>query len=454
MRMTFGEISSAARDKAGEPPLESDSLAPLRSGTDASPEPLTREWQSNWTLVLAASVGFSFFSVMLAATGLFFEPLTREFGWSRTLLSSGPSIATVMTAILSPFFGALIDRFGSRRVVLPGLILTMLSIAAFSLVSGSSTQWIVLWAIFGLVAVSIKSTAWTAAVLGVFNQSRGLALGLTLSGTAVAQATVPPLANWLIAGFGWREAFVWLAFGWGGITFLLSLLFLFDAHDRRAANQRHGAPTVEAPLALTGLSSREALLDWALWRVGISNFVVMLLTMGLTIHLFPILTDAGVSRASAAWLTSLAGIAGISGKLVTGYLLDRFQPNWVGGITLGAAALAFLLLMQGIRSPALIVIAMLVNGYAAGTKTQITGFLTASYGGMKNFGKIYGVMAALMALASGVGPMIAGLIYDYFGGYEPFLAAGAIGCTLGGFLMISLPAYPAWQRDGEGHAPA
>lgn len=401
------------------------------------------EWKTNWTLVLAASAGFSFFTILIASTGLFFEPLSREFGWSRTLLSSGPSIASLITAILGPFLGAMIDRWGSRRIVLPGLVLTTFSIASFSLTTGVEAQWVALWVAFGIVAVSIKSTAWTAAVLGVFRQSRGLALGLTLSGTAVAQIVVPPLANWLIEAFGWRAAFVWLALGWGGLTFLLCLFFLFDAHDRPRTSAKNGG--LEKEVALAGLSSGEALRDWALWRVGVSNFVVMLLTMGLTIHLFPILTEAGVSRDRAALLSSLAGVAGISGKLITGWLLDRFRPNWVGGITLGAAALAFLLLDQGIHSPTLIVIAMLVNGYAAGTKTQITGLLTASYGGMRNFGKIYGVMAALMALAAGVGPALAGLIYDTYGGYGPFLLVGAIGCTVGGVLMVSLPAYPAWD---------
>lgn len=412
-----------------------------------SRSPSAEEWKSGWTLVLAASLGFSFFSIMLAATGLFMEPLTREFGWSRTLLSSGPSIATATTAILSPFFGALIDRYGSRRIVLPGLVLTTLSIAAFSLANGSQLQWVLLWLVFGIVAVSIKSTAWTAAVLGVFKQSPGLALGLTLSGTAVAQAAVPPVANLLITEFGWRAAFVWMGFGWGSITLLLCVLFFFDARDTAARMSSRDAPMPPAaPAMLEGLAPRQALRDSALWRVGISNFVVMILTIGLTIHLFPILTEAGVSRANAAWLTSLAGIAGIIGKLVTGALLDRFRPNWIGGVTLGVTALAFLLLMEGIRSPVLIVAAMLVNGYAAGTKTQITGFLTARYGGMKHFGVIYGVMAALMALASGLGPMVAGLVYDIAGGYGPFLAAGAAGCALGGLLMLTLPGYPTWTE--------
>jgi len=408
------------------------------------PQPIRmQELRQHWPLVLSASVGFSFFSVMIGATGLFFEPLGREFGWSRTVLSSGASIATILTAVLSPFFGALIDRYGSRRIVLPGIPITVASIAAFSFVNGSITQWFALWAVFGVVAVSIKSTAWTAAVLGRFDQSRGLALGLTLAGTAVSQAVVPPLANWLITDFGWRAAYVWLGFGWGAITFLLCMFFFFDAHDERR-KRAAAAPSFasRAPAQLSGLTRRQALCSSALWRVGISNFVVMALTMGLTIHLFSILTEAGTSRATAAWLTSLSGIAGIAGKLMTGHLLDRLRPNWVGGITLAAAALAFLLLIQGIRSPVFIVVAMLVNGYAAGTKTQITGFLTAQYGGMRNFGVIYGVMAALMALAAGVGPTLAGAIYDSSGGYSPFLVLGAAGCLLGGALMISLPRYP------------
>ena len=411
-----------------------------------------QEWRSGWTLVLAASLGFSFFSVMLASTGLFMGPLGEEFGWSRTLLSSGPSIATFMTALLGPFFGMMVDRFGTRRLVLPGLVVTIISISAFSLVNGSQAQWLALWGVFGIVSVSIKSTAWTTAVVGVFEKSRGLALGLTLAGTAVAASVVPPLGNFLITEFGWRAAFVWLAVGWGGITLLVCVLFLFDVRDRaagrRKADERAGlAPSKDAPaVVLPGLTGSEAWRDSALWRLAISNFIVMVLTIGLAIHLFPILTEAGVSRANAAWLTGLAGIAGIVGKLVTGVLLDRFRPNWVGGITLGAAALAFALLMDGIRSPTLIVIALLVNGYAAGTKTHITGFLTAGYAGMKNFGAIYGVMSSLMALASGMGPLLAGLTYDLSGGYGLFLLTGTVGCALGGLLIISMPAYPDWDK--------
>jgi predicted MFS family arabinose efflux permease len=410
-----------------------------------------QEWRAGWTLVLAASLGFSFFSIMLVSVGLFMEPLAEEFEWSRTLLSSGPAIATIVTAVLGPFLGMLVDRFGARRIALPGLVLTIMSVVSFSLLNGSAVQWVVLWVLFGLVAVSIKSTVWTTAVVGVFEKSRGLALGLTLSGTAVAQSAVPPLGNFLIDEFGWRGGFVWLGLGWGGITLLACLLFLFDRRDRadrqRKADEQAGRQVAaEEPVPeLPGLTGREAWRDSAIWRLAISNFIVMALTMGLSIHMFPILTEAGVDRTRAAWLVSLAGIAGIVGKLVTGVLLDRFRPNWVGGITLGAAALAFALLLDGIRSPSLILVALLVNGYAAGTKTHITGFLTAGYAGMKNFGAIYGVMSSLMALAAGVGPMLAGMVYDAQGDYRLFLIAGAAGCALGGLLIVSMPRYPDWE---------
>lgn len=415
------------------------------------PRSAGQEWRANWTLVLASSIGFSFFSVMLGTTGLFMQPLQDEFGWNRTLLSSGTSIAVIFTAVLGPFFGALVDRFGTRRLTLPGLALTTLAIASFSLLNGTAAMWIGLWSFFGIVSVSIKSTAWTAAVVGVFEKSRGLALAVTLGGTALSQTIVPPLGNYLIEEFGWRAAFVWLALGWGGITMLLCVLFFFDVNDarRRESRAARAAGRPEAAASLPGLTVHQALRDSALWRVAISNFIVMLLTMGLAVHLFPILTDAGVSRSDAAWLVALGGIAGIVGKLVTGVLVDRFRPNWIGAFTLGIAAVVFLFLMNGVTSPTLIVAAMIINGYTAGTKTQITAFLTAGYSGMKNFGTIYGFMSALMALASGVGPLLAGRIYDVTGGYEPFMLAGVIGCTLGGVLIATLPAYPKFEADAD-----
>lgn len=408
------------------------------------------EWKRGWTLVLACAIGFSFFSVLLSGFGLFMGPLGAEFGWNKSTLSMGPAIATTVTALLSPFYGAMIDRFGSRRLALPGILVTIAGTGMFALANGSTTQWVLLWVAFGFILTSIKSTIWTTAVTGVFARGRGLALGLTLAGTALSQIVVPPLGNFLITEFGWRAAYVWLGLGWGGMAFVLCWLFLYDAHDRLARDPANLAGTRKRGGAhLPGLTKAQALRCFALWQVAISSFVVMLLTIGLGIHLFPIMTESGVPRETAAWLLSLAGVAGIVGKLVTGALLDRYRPNWTGGITMGITAVTFFVLIEYLHSLPMLVGALVINGYAAGSKTQITAFLTAGYAGLKNFGSIYGLMSAIVALASGLGPWIAGRVFDTMGGYEPFLWAGVVGSAIGGAILFTLPAFPQWNEEAE-----
>ena len=336
------------------------------SGRLATPTSAAQEWRANWTLVLCGFVGFSFFSSLGIGMSMFMQPLTDEFGWSRTLVSAGTTVSAVTTAILSPFVGMLIDRFGSRRIALRGIVATASAISAFSLANGSPVQWLGLWAIFAVIAMSIKITVWTTAVANTFVSSQGLALGMTLSGTAAAQMIMPPLSNWLIADFGWRAAFFWIGAGWGGVTLLLCYLFLKDSCRGKSDEPFAAGSLPKEPAA--GLSIPHAWRSIGLWQIAISTLVMMVLTMGLLVHQIAILTEAGVTRKDAAWLASMAGAAGIIGKLITGALLDRFRPNWVGGLTMGSTALAFALLGDGLESTALITIGMLVNGYSLGTK--------------------------------------------------------------------------------------
>ncbi len=401
------------------------------------------EWKAHWPVVIAACVGFSFMSFMTPALGVFMAPLTAEFGWSRTQLSAGHALCAIIALVVSPFFGALIDRVGTRRVALPGIVLTATAISAFSWANGSFLQWMGLWSVWGLACMLIQATLWSAAVASLFETGRGLALGVTLSGTALAQVIVPPLADWLIQAHGWRAAYVILGAGWGGIALLLSAFFLFDARDTRrlSAGKAHAA---ESETLLPGLTLQQAWRDAQLWRVAASTFLTLTITIAVTVHQFPILVEAGAERASAAWLASMAGVAGVIGKLVTGWLIDRFHARWVGGITLASTAVAYPLLLDSLRAPALIAVAIVISGYAAGTKIQLCGYLTARYAGMRNYGTIFGFMSSMIALASGVGPMLAGFSHDLSGSYAPLLVVGTFMSLVSGALVFSLGRYPVW----------
>lgn len=418
-------------------------------GVEPAKAQTASEWRQHWPLVLAAAAGFSVFSILMSSMGVFMAPIGTEFGWSKTLLSAGLSISAVVVVLLSPFAGALIDRYGSRPVALPGLAMSIIAISAFALADGSAWQWALLWVAYAAVSVFVATTVWTAATASVFVHGRAMAIGATLCGTAVAQVVAPPLSTWLIEVVGWRMAYVWMGTVWGGLALIVCYFFLYDRRALEKSQVEEEVAQVVPSADLEGLSLAEARRDTALWRIGLSTFIMMFLTIGLMLHQVPILMDSGVSAANAAWLASLAGVAGIAGKLVTGVLLDRYRANWVGGLTLGSTALAFCFLLDGFRTPTFIFLAMLLNGYSAGTKLQVCSYLTAQYGGIRHYGAIYGVMNSLVALGSALGPLFVGIIYDSLGGYNIFLIVGTIGCLFSGFLIVTLPGYPKWQNNRD-----
>ena len=406
-----------------------------------------QEWRRHWTLVLAACVGFSFTSMMTPAIGVFMAPLGDAFGWSRTLMTAGQAASAVLSLLFSPLVGLAIDRFGVRRLALPGLVLLAVCTSLFALLDGSTGQWLGLWLVWGTAALLCQSTLWSTALAGTFPAARGLALGVTLSGTAAAQVVVPPLATWLIAHAGWRVTFVAMGLGWGALAFVLSLLFLRVGQGAAKGRERTGEIAESA-----GLSIAEAWRDSSLWRIALATFLILSVTIAVTVHQIPIYQSAGLDAASAAWLASLSGVAGVIGKLVTGWLVDRFHARWVGGITLASTAVAYPLMMQGAASPALIAVACMISGYAAGTKIQLCGYLTARFAGMRNYGAVFGFMSSMIAFASAAGPMLGGAAFDRWGNYDAMLITGTILSLVTGALVFSLGRYPDWHANNRGEA--
>lgn len=398
------------------------------------------EWRRHWPLVLAALMGFSLYSLIPYSFGLFMEPIGAEFGWGRAEISFAMMIPSIFLILLSPSVGALIDRWGSRTIAIPGVVLTALAIAALGLANGSRMQWLSLWLIFGMVTQGVATTIWTSTVSGAFLASRGLALGITLCGMAVAQIVAPPLAQWLIAAFGWREALQWMALAWGLPSLVLVVLFFRDVTPR----SRRGAiaPHADEDNGLPGLSLRQAMRNPAMQKLALSTLITMMIGMAVLIHQVPILTAAGTTRENAAWLASLAGAAGLLGKVNTGWMTDRWNASVVGAISLFAPALGYIVLMQPEISVAAMVASMMVIGYAAGTKMQICAFLTARYAGMRNYGKIFGIMASIIGVGGGLGTLAAGLVYDLSGSYQPLLLAGIVGSVASALLVLKLGPAP------------
>ena len=327
--------------------------------------------------------------------------------------------------------------------------MTAASFASFSLANGAISQWVALWMMFAIALVGINAAVWTAAVSSVFDNARGLALGITVSGGALAQIVAPLASYYLIHRFGWRDAYRLLGLGWGSICLALVLTCLFDAHARSGRLDRRTDDESETN-PCDGLTLRQAAGSIDLWRITLATIITIAFGIGVIVYQVPVLIDAGAAPARAAVLASASGAAGIAGKLLTGYIMDRTTNRQVASLTLVAGGVGFCLLLLPDHSFALIVCAMLLIGYSTGAKIQLSSYLVSRYSGLRNYGVIFSFIVSLITSASAFGVFITGLIRDTTGSYSAALIMAMLGSGVSAVLIAKLRPYPNWDELDAG----
>lgn len=415
------------------------------SVASTAPPSAAREWKAHWPVVLAAMFGISFGSIPTATLGLFMVPLEQEFGWSRTQISSGMMVFAIVGLVLTPFAGALVDKFAARRLVVPGLVLSGLAFAAFGLMSGPLYQWFLIWIAYTLTSLLIRSMVWNSAISKIFTAGRGLAIACVLSGLAITQSAAPILAHLFIENFGWRGAYPGIGLGWAGLALILVLLFFHEAGPKRqpAGQAKQGAPS---PTSVPGgLTLRQALRSWPVLRIAFAITVQAMIGAAVAVHLVPILTASGITRAEAAILASVLGICSVAGKLLTGWLVDRIESGFLPLIVFALPAVGYMVLLQGSSEMIVLGLGVACLGYGSGAGLQMATYLTTRYAGLRHFGKIFGLISSMMGLAAGAGPLIAGMIYDTTGAYTAFLAFAVPALLASGIAVFRLGKYPDFE---------
>jgi MFS family permease len=404
------------------------------------------EWKSFWRIVAASMVGLSLGGLTPYSFGAFVQPLEAEFGWSRTHISSGVTIALFMGAILTPAAGLAIDRFGPRRIALPGVVCLCIAIAMLSMLNRSWSLWIGLWALVGLSQVMIKTTVWLAGISSAFERNRGLAIGIGLSGGTVTSAIAPLLATYYIAEFGWRTAYACLAATWGVIVIPIVFLWFRSPRDHMIRNGREDDRDL-----LPGLDLKEGVRSGAFVKILISAAAIVSATMALTVMMIPILGSQGIDAATAAKVAALMGAASVAGRIATGFLLDRLDARMVGAATFLFPVVACLLLLAVPGSLPVATSAAVLLGLCLGGETDCTAYLAARHLGLRRFGTLYGFIVAVMAGGISFGPMWISMIYDTTGSYRLGLMLCIPLSVLAAFMLILLECNPrldARERAG------
>jgi MFS family permease len=378
----------------------------------------------------------------LASIGIVAEPLAKEFGWSRTAISAAVSIMMLCTAISMPLAGRLIDRLGTRRILLPSIILLALCMGGLSMVR-SYWQFLALYIGMGTIAVGTNSTAYMRVITSWFDHRRGLAIGIAGSGTGLGFAYVPLLTQAFVAQWGWRAGYLGLAAVLMLVTLPLVFLAIREAPPHAAP---HDQP--EAQSGVQGDSIGEAMRKTDFWVLG-SIFVVLAFVLyGLIPHLVPLLQDHGLSSAEAAGIASLFGSAAFGGRLLIGFMIDQFDARRIAFLFFSLSSLGLLLLALPLPLWAFLPAALLLGG-SLGAEVDMLAYLTSRYFGLRCFAQIFSTLFAAVMVAMGLGPLAFGFVFDATGSYVAILAIGVPICLVAAGLVLLLGPYGQRARGGQ-----
>jgi MFS family permease len=369
--------------------------------------------------------------------GVLFRPITEEFGWGRGTMSAAIGMASLMIAVGAPVGGMLVDRWGVRRVLLPVIVLLSVCMAAISLTPPSTIVFIALYAVMGLFSASNSPQPYVKTIAAWFDSRRGVAVGIAMAGVGFGIIIVPQLARLLIEAYGWRWAYVGLG--------VVALAVAFPAvailvHEPVPSTGLHGSAKSGAAV-LPGVSVREALTGSSrFWLLALPVFLVATAVNGTVVHVVPLLTDRGSSAAFATSILSIVGLASIVGRLLCGYLVDRFFAPSVAAGFFVLPCIGIYVLILGARSfwP---IIGATTLGLALGGEVDMIGYLTTRYFGLRRFGELYGYLFAVFAAGTALGPYLMGVAFDTFHSYDSALACFIVALMIASLLISRLDGY-------------
>lgn len=406
------------------------------------------EFRRGWRVLVAASLGVAFGAspIPFNSLGPFTRPITEEFGWGRGEFQLGIFWYALAVICIVPVVGALADRYGARRLALPTLALFGICFAALSLTPASIGLFYALWILVGFAGGGSTPVTWTRAINGWFDENRGLALAITLLGTGLTAAFLPAFTIWLIGQFGWRWAYVGISLLPLAIALPIALAWFRDppagvAHASAGATSGSRAAQHRSE---AGITLRDAVCNYRFWVLIVSILLVATGIAGTIANFVPLLEDRGFEPLEAGQIAGATGISIIIGRLVAGFMMDRFWAPAVAFPMLVLPALASLLLLNhGIGAGTAILAAALV-GFASGAETDLVAYLSARYFGLRHYGRIYGAQYAVFGLASGIAPPLFGFVHDRTGSYDAILLIAAVAFGIGAVLLLTMGRYPAF----------
>lgn len=394
-----------------------------------------------WIVTASFTILFVVVGIVYYSFPVFYIPLIDEFGWSRAEVTAGFFFSIL---VVGPIFGIsagfLIDRYGTRRILLAGLVFAGSAFLGFAFMHSLSAYYAfyfmqtIGYVSGGPIPNQVLISHW-------FSRMRGRAMGLAYVGIGIGGAVAPVLARFLIREAGWRVAM--LALGGVIILGLIPMTFLLVKNrPSELGLYPDGDPAPEVERSnpdSPALRLREAMQARAFWMILLSSLLSIGAVGGVIQHLQLFLRDQRFTPEDAAEVASFLLIASILGRITMGYLADRFPRKYVmlAACLMVAGGIPFLYFSA---VPGTVYIFAFIFGFGMGADYMLIPLLTAECFGLASLGRLMGVILTTDAISQAFSPVVVGRIYDLYRSYNWGFAILAAMAALGAFVVLLIPS--------------
>ncbi len=429
-----------------------------------------------WVAAAASSIEFANAATAIGILTIFVNPMSQEFGWNRTEVAGATSLGAVLGAVLAPFSGRLVDRFGARVILAVGGLV----VVAGCLYLSTAQALLGFYAAFTLIRIADQGLIKIGASVTAgkwFLRYRGRATGLVFFASSSGIIVMAPIVQLVITHWDWRAAWVVLAGVMLCVGVIPSALIIRrqpedlgltidgasaegnaaegnaaegNAAEGNAAegNAKVGETTgtLSNDGSSTDLSGQDRdERDWplsevirtpAFWLILASLFLVSTATSGIGLHLVPHLTQQGLTPAAAVGAISVMSIAGAVSALAAGVLAERASPKLLLILVYLLGAVSMWVLIQADTLPETYLFAVLQGVVGSGVNT-LAPLMWANYYGRRTLGSIFGLSRAAQVMGFAVGPLASAIVFDQTGSYRGAFVALSLVALIASVLLAA-----------------
>jgi len=370
---------------------------------------------------------------------VFVLPLERDYGWTRSQLTSVYSIYLLMHGFTSPLVGLVFDRLGPRWVYTAGLACMC---AAFFLAAGLANLWQFYLFVGGMIGIGVSLTGMvpgSALIARWYRERLSSAIGIAFSAAGVGTIIFVPLTQALVGGYDWRVAYRVLGTVLLLLVPLVAFLVPWDRFYAGHPERAHGAKLQPGEEGWTLAKAVRTRLYWGLCQVFFFTATAMFTVI---VQLVAFFVDVGFTPITAASAYGALGLMSAMSVMGSGFTSDRFGYRQTITVTFigTATGMALLLLLTYTASAVVLVAFVPIFGLCMGVRGPIISSISTRYFAGPNVATIYGTIYSTNAVGAAFGSLMGGLLHDLTSGYRAGLAVAMVCVVIASTPFWTVPA--------------